>query len=846
MKRRIPRVTTGTHRSARHPLSLPANLAWVSANIAVCVLGAVRGSHANPVMINQAYSLGLQLITGNHFSPGPVIEVLALLSVLASVRWLVIDFRLFLGTGAVEVRPLDDASGQGGVNSRQLDVLFREYLTLPRLYQVTSIPGDPDPDRLIEVLRSPAYSGWRELLAAAYAYAFPRRMFVVSATLRTREHEPRRYGVSIQVRKLPGYAIELESQWSGSFERALQRAAYAVGAYILPYTRHCRNVPWTEWRGRVLPVSLFRDYQRAKRLADERRYDEALALYSRALLQDSNNIGIRYDLGQLYERIGLYPDALCQYMRLANDVFPVCIRKGHTDPRRTARPYWRPGPSADSFVIRFRYAVVLGLGTVLACELAVPSWPELHDWINPRPDFDTDELDTERRPWRTIELLDMQRRLSEELDRLFPSLAEPSASAGTLLHKLDLARNEYMASAIPGAMLHAVERYLLECARRETVALAQDFQSRRALAWRSGRRTSSLTLTVVRQSLVVNKYRFDRLAGASRGIGTETWWPHSLSEIEDDLRRAGYDAKVSANWLEHYYAACIYALALMDDTQEAEEHREYAYAAVAALERALGCGEDVDFVRANRQWLQAGDPDLAGLRRYGCFRTFESRVYGRPLPAAEDLVKYELYLYLRNILEVGAESRELEWRRRAAREDWNLTYPEFEDWWRQEERAWELAVRLGRFYRQWQTRRFAVEGLRDWLESFGAEVHPVPYPDLIRAEYRAEITDYGKITETLIGTEEIFRFLGSECGNLRYHEDSEKNNVVENTRLWSAYARECSSSRHSGPPRREPVTAACLARASVWAALRHWVATPDDKNAAALREAIARLSHPPS
>jgi Tetratricopeptide repeat len=45
----------------------------------------------------------------------------------------------------------------------------------------------------------------------------------------------------------------------------------------------------------------------------ERRYDEALALYHSALRQDAGNIGMRYDVGQLYERLRLYPDALLVY-----------------------------------------------------------------------------------------------------------------------------------------------------------------------------------------------------------------------------------------------------------------------------------------------------------------------------------------------------------------------------------------------------------------------------------------------------------------------------------------------------------------------------------------------------
>src|SRR6185437_12207789 len=154
------------------------------------------------------------------------------------------------GTGPVEIRPLANAAEDEVENLSELDVVFRDYLSLPGLYRVATIPGERDPDSFIEILRTPSNSGWRGVLAAAYAYAIPRRAFIVSATLRWRDRKPH-FGVTTQIRRLPGLSAELETQWSSSFERALQRAAYAVGARILPQTRHCKDAPWTAWRGRV-------------------------------------------------------------------------------------------------------------------------------------------------------------------------------------------------------------------------------------------------------------------------------------------------------------------------------------------------------------------------------------------------------------------------------------------------------------------------------------------------------------------------------------------------------------------------------------------------------------------
>jgi hypothetical protein len=803
-------------------------------------------------MINEAYALGIQLITRNRFTPGPVLEILVLASILASMRWLVLAFRVLFGRGPIEVRPLDNASGVTDVDIHKLDVAFRDYLTLPRLYQVTTIPGDPDPDHLIEILKAPTYSGWRGLLAAASAYALPRRAFVVSATLRARDHD-HMYGVSVQVRRLPGYATELESQWSTSFERALQRAAYAVSACILPQTRRCRNVPWSDWRGRILPVTLFRDYQRAKKMVGERRYDEALALYRRALLQDANNIGLRYDVGQLYERLRLYPDALYMYLTLVNEIFPARIHAGKADPVRVSKPLWWPERARDPFVIRYRYVVVLSAGAALARELSAPDWRELRTWLIQQARGDEVNGQLEERPWRAAELLDIERLLSREFDLLFPSLMTDSENPGeTLLRKITVHRTAAGLHA-ENAEPHAwdLEEYLLKCAEIEAESLRKDFDAMNSHSIRgllAGRGSSALTSTAIRQGALLIQYRLRRLAGprGHQGDGEAgSQWPRALDKIWRDLERAGYGAEASANWLEHYNAACVLALALSDDEKEIKENRKYAYAAVAALERALGSGEDVDFVRAKRYWLQAGDPDLAGLRNYECFRAFEARVYGRPLPATADIAKYELYLYLRTVLEVGAAHLEQEWRKRASRKRGSFDGIQLEGWWREEGQAWELAIRLGRFYPQWQTRRAVLEGLRAWVESLGTEAYPVPYPNLIRAAYLPDIDDFGAVSETLVNTEAIFEFLGSRCGRLRVPEGTLPLTVLGNARAWAEYARECSRLARSQSPAGEEMAAACQARAAVWAALRQWAHSPGDEGGRAFAEAIGKLASPP-
>ena len=451
----------------------------------------------------------------------------------------------------------------------------------------------------------------------------------------------------------------------------------------------------------------------------ELRYDEALALYHRALLQDASNYGFRYDIGQLYERLGLYPDALYSYLRLVNEIFPVRVTPG-SDPRRSHKPIWWPEAARDPFVIRYRYVVALGQAGLLARDLGSSDWDRLDSWIDVPYAQDSDTAQLENRPWRATELKEIQRLLSAELDSLYPSLAnEGSAEQGkTLIDKIDAGNEDatlprYRHKTLPWvkrknihierrkrASVFGVERYLLSCALREANSLVEDFTAinrRRFWEWPSRATAPSLTLASVRSTVVSINYRVSRLNHISGSAAYTARWPIPLDEIRKDLQAVKYDPKTSTSWLEHYNVACLYALALLDDEKELAAHKEYAIEAVAALERALKCGEDVDFVRAKRYWLQAGDPDLVGLRKYECFRAFAGRVYGRPLPTAADISKYELYLYLRAVVESGARRLEEEWRMRVAQIGKQVSYSELEGWWHQEEQAWELAIRLGRF-----------------------------------------------------------------------------------------------------------------------------------------------------
>ncbi|WP_300606011.1 hypothetical protein [Trebonia sp.] len=789
-------------------------------------------------MITQAFSSGVEHVSKDRLTPGPAIEWFVLVLVLISVRWVCLEYLAVWGA-RIEVRPIDNASGNE-LDTHPLDVAFREYMSLPKLYQLTTVPGDLEPEHLVEVLRVPTASGWRGLIAAAISYAFPRRAFIVYASLRMQDQNPK-YGVAVQVRRLPGLAIELETQWSTSFERALQRGAYAAVAHILPQTKACGKVPWSSWRNRVMPVTLFRDYQRAKKMVAERRYDEALSLYHRALVIDANNIDMRYDVGQLYERLGLYPDALYTYFKLVDQLFP---RGMHV--RWPRIRIYRKG-KRDPFVIWYRYVIVLALGIPLARELLYPDWPELREWlaIEQQGAMRVSQMRTghtahvEMRPLRTVELLEIRRLIASSLRERYPA----TMSSLTSKRIWDQLLQAPARSADPEKRIVALERSMLECAELEAQRLAI------SLKWSIGRYlglrgSASLTLTAVRQAQLTIRYRLALLDMPLKN----GWTP---GRIETELETIGYIAERSTNWLEHYNAACLYALVMAVDkrtggTQEIPSYRDHAYAAVSELELALRYGEDIDFLRTKRYWLQAGDPDLVGLRGYKCFRAFETRVYGRPLPATVNVPKYELYLHLRALLQDSAGHVEREWRRRATGNAGKVTHARFEEWWRQEEHAWELAIRLGRFYRQWQTRREAVESRRNWIESFGREVRSISYPNIHDPVYVPDLGDFNATQHVINQTDAMFNYLGYQCGRLaRDQQNVNASNIMAKTRQWAAYAVRCAQTVPESDLLGKEVVQACEMRAAVWSALRQWAGAPDGERMAKFAEAVRKLRKPP-
>lgn len=177
--------------------------------------------------------------------------------------------------------------------------------------------------------------------------------------------------------------------------------------------------------------------------------------------------------------------------------------------------------------------------------------------------------------------------------------------------------------ASPAASLSSkreISRYLLKCADHEASMLIRDIgRIRFRPRWLRSRRKSVLTSVAAREAQLTILYRMEKLDQPdSRAPVHPDVTMGELPRMEGDLAKARYDAEGSRNWLEHYNAACNYASAIVNDTEEVESNRRYAEEAVTALGRAARYGGQIEFVRSKKYWLQAGDPDLRGVRYYKC------------------------------------------------------------------------------------------------------------------------------------------------------------------------------------------------------------------------------------
>jgi tetratricopeptide (TPR) repeat protein len=264
------------------------------------------------------------------------------------------------------VPPFTASSELSDIDLGQVTLEFRQRLATLHLQAPAAVPGAAAEGDFMEVLgRGTVDSG--NILASLLALlraAKPSHAWQITGVLVHRDVAPR-WGVTIQVLRLPRQANPPQTLWGNSWQEAVRRAADHATASILSRTHLCR-APWAAWRHFVMRGELFEAYEQAAGLEEARRYDEALDAYYDALREDPMNMVIRLHIGQLQEKLALYLDALATYQGML------------TTDERDARPH-RLGSWHYRFLARAerRHALLIAMyrrAVLLGGDALVKQW----------------------------------------------------------------------------------------------------------------------------------------------------------------------------------------------------------------------------------------------------------------------------------------------------------------------------------------------------------------------------------------------------------------------------------------------------------------------------------------
>jgi hypothetical protein len=583
--------------------------------------------------------------------------------------------RLIRLPGPIMVLALDDAGLPDGradlpdvLSMRQrLDSHFRQRLSDARLSAPTPTPGSKPSIDLVELLETSNVDAKQPLAALGRLMRIvrPTHAYEVKATLVHRSQSPS-HGVVAEVIVLPKRATTLQTYWRGTWEDALDRAATGIAVQVVPRSRHSDRGVWSSWKGLALDETLFETYQRAQRLREARRYEESLALLFDAVRRDPGNGDLRFAIGSLQERLALYLDALVTYRAILE------MQEG----RVVGRPARRAADRIELFA-RFRHTVLLGYGEALA-----EQWlPAPADAAPSRRSDELRSLRAQLRPILSQHFADAHVDAAD-LRRLGIS-TDVSEGVGVLLNE----RPHVEATRDQGPALTVQERARLRQENRRLrerrvhlffQLLAEDWvarllkqYNRRTIArldteytWTSHALLSSWAAlrTERARHLLRAEQRRQELGRRNRGLPSRTArknrppltpdrWPPSARDVQEMWATSSHGGRslathlaASTEFLDHYNAACIYAIGLLPgherEGENASERKaandrieSLAEAAVGHLKRAADVGGS-SAVAARWDGILADDPDLAGLRGTPAFRRFESEMLpsARPVP----------------------------------------------------------------------------------------------------------------------------------------------------------------------------------------------------------------------
>jgi hypothetical protein len=634
----------------------------------------------------------------------------------------------------------------------------------------------------------------------------------VKGTLVSRA-DPRGCGVTVHVDRASGEAEPVKTFWESSWVDAIRQAADHATAAILPRTRHSRS-PWSGWRGFELPWMLFHSYERAAELERERRYDEALDLYYKALELDPMNLGLRLQIGFLQEKLALFIDALATYQGIVEVVspgeppavssdLPLTSRARRDGLRRSYRFPARRDRERVLVVARYRRAILLG-GRELP-----------RQWSLRRSGARTTRRDAQRHQLRE--------RLRPALMDLF---LKQSPRPGKDEVEAILAQPEQKSEP---ELRRRFEELLVGTAIHELSELRNEIP-------RAGRRRDrELTRKAVDLSAL---WMQQRLAG----IRSKPYL--AAHELEQRIRRIERRRRGFRRWQEHYNAACVYALPLLETTpvRDRAEVDDLSTLAVERLKMAIACA-DSGYIRSRRDWLISDDPDLDGLRPERPFKSFEAMYFpaaARTPRRPRDLHKWEVSRYTIELLAGTAERWEAAWRRRKDELESDLDVTVLAEWLRIEVAAWKRVRSVAINHRHWQSRMALVEDMRTW--SLSQEVRPleVPFPRFTREDASWIDEDHEQVRDPSRMVKENDSWLDSLARTIELYEgQSGSCSLIDDLGRWQSELVQLDVGARGLS--RADAARLCESHATLWKALQRYLRDGDQEKLAQAIEETERL-----
>jgi hypothetical protein len=777
-----------SERSVRHSRRWRGVAAWSGGlGLAVLVLGAAADLAGRPQPKHPTGLADTLAAVGGRAPVALAIACAALLHAAWCIRHLILHW-LAWWPGRIEVTTFTAGTPLTDANAEQLTLGFRQRLMTLHLQAPTPVPGAATEGDFLDVLGRNGMDARNPLatLIGLLRAAKPTHAYEVRGVLSERAEAPR-FGVTVRVLRLPSEGTAPVTHWAETWELALRKAADEATAMILPQTRLCR-APWGAWRGYVMPSGLLHAFEEGARLERSRRYDEALAMYWRAVELDPLNMVLRLRVGQLQERLGLYLDALATYWGMAETSQPPRPANPLRE-RRGRRERHRALLSA-----RYRCNVLLG-GRVLAKQ-----------WVTT-----PDESCVENRR-------DEQRRqLRECLRPLLQRKLEQFGTTSRVERALAAAAQTEDAPFLDLRTLFA-QYALYDCACMRVELRPRD--------------RATLTPETVRLTELSISLRLDWVRHRSALLEerpSHVRWPPAPRELDDEIR--GIEGRRPfRHWHEHYNAACAYALALHD--QRLLDVDTLAGRAVDRLERATARAAS-DYIASRRDWVLSEDPDLKGLRGRHKFQVFELLYLPSDPGVAirpRNVQQLENSRYVRDLIVQTAERWGEAWRAHGDRPPGTPeVWKRFDD----ERRAWEGLREVARNFRHSRTRFELINDLRAGAARYGFARPAVPFPRYddeplspktnCEAAYKSEITRADGRLATL----------AERAGK-----------VLDDLDGWLATLRSLDAEGRPIPA--VVLRRRCVHHAALWQLLAHWFAARDpDAGRRAEEDFRARVARVP-